>query len=110
MKKPIKKVVKKKVARPKAKPKATKQPRFTTKAPVPNLFRVEADEVWVAKDGRRFRVWEMEESHVRNALRMVIRKARQAELNARRRHQEAISQLFDFPDAPFDVGDFGDGR
>lgn len=35
------------------------------------------DEVWVTEDGRRIRVVDMDESHVRNALRLVLRRDRE---------------------------------
>jgi len=34
------------------------------------------DEVWTCLDGRKLKVSEMDEQHVRNALNMVIRRAR----------------------------------
>ncbi len=34
------------------------------------------DEIWTMRDGTKIAVSDMEESHVRNALRMVIRKTR----------------------------------
>jgi hypothetical protein len=35
------------------------------------------DEIWTTKDGRKIPVGEMDENHVRNALRMVLRRRRQ---------------------------------
>lgn len=35
------------------------------------------DEVWVTKDGRRIAVSDMSEEHVKNILRMFIRKERE---------------------------------
>jgi hypothetical protein len=35
-----------------------------------------SDEIWVTKDGRRIPVADMSEDHVRNALRMILRKRR----------------------------------
>ena len=34
------------------------------------------DEVWTTKDGRELKVGDMNEHHVKNALRMVIRRER----------------------------------
>lgn len=36
------------------------------------------DEIWTTKDGRKIAVGDMDEQHVRNALRMVIRKRRES--------------------------------
>ncbi len=36
------------------------------------------DEIWITKDGKKISVGDMEESHVRNALRMVIRQMRES--------------------------------
>lgn len=41
------------------------------------------DEIWTTRDGRKLKVGEMEEAHVRDALRMVIRRARKREERAR---------------------------
>lgn len=37
---------------------------------------LEEDEIWTTRDGRRLKVGEMEEAHVRDALRLVIRRHR----------------------------------
>lgn len=34
------------------------------------------DEIWTTRDGRKIPVGEMSEDHVRNALRMILRKRR----------------------------------
>jgi hypothetical protein len=36
------------------------------------------DEMWIARDGRKLLVGEMDEDHVRNALRMILRARRRA--------------------------------
>lgn len=47
---------------------------------------VKQDEVWKTKDGREILVSEMSESHVRAALRMVIR-------NAKARKQKLLDEI-----------------
>lgn len=37
-----------------------------------------ADEIWTCKDGRKLAVGEMGEEHVRNALRLMLRRQREA--------------------------------
>lgn len=37
------------------------------------------DEIWTMRDGTQIAVRDMDENHVRNALRMVLRKAREAQ-------------------------------
>lgn len=44
------------------------------------------DEIWTQKDGTKIAVGDMTEEHVRNALRMILRKAR----------QRVEADLFDF--------------
>lgn len=39
------------------------------------------DEIWTTRDGRNIPVGEMSEDHVRNALRMVIRRQRKPTVN-----------------------------
>ncbi len=39
---------------------------------------MENDELWITRDGRRMLVSEMEESHVRGALRLMLRNKRRA--------------------------------
>lgn len=46
------------------------------------------DEVWTTKDGRKVAVGAMEEAHVRDALRMIIRNVRK-----RQEHRAAIFRL-----------------
>ena len=41
------------------------------------------DEVWKTKDGREIKVGDMHEEHVRNALRLVLRRRRQGLANPR---------------------------
>lgn len=36
------------------------------------------DEIWTTRDGRNVAVGDMDENHVRNALRMVLRRRREA--------------------------------
>lgn len=55
----------------------------STEAPTPSA--PPGDEIWTTRDGRRLLVGEMDEQHVRDALRMVLR-------NARRR-RDALAQL-----------------
>ena len=40
------------------------------------------DETWTMRDGTKIKVGDMDENHVRNALRMVIRQARRRKLRA----------------------------
>lgn len=47
--------------------------------PIPDV----AEEVWTTLDGRKMKVCEMEESHVRNALRLVLRKSRERDTAAK---------------------------
>lgn len=56
------------------------------------------DETWVTRDGREILVGDMTENHVRNALRMLIRKARRVAV------KRQIAQLYEdlpFPDEQF---------
>lgn len=52
------------------------------------------DEIWTTRDGRKIAVGDMEESHVRNALRMLLR--------ARRKKAERLRERYD--------DDIGDGQ
>lgn len=58
---------------------------------VPVSLPVAHDEEWVTRDGRKIPIWQMDEDHVRNALRMLIRAARKRELEARRTVQERFA-------------------
>jgi hypothetical protein len=71
--------------------KATAAERAAILAPVP------AEEYWTTKDGHRIAVGEMNESHVRNALRMVLRKVRRAR-QRQRLQEEMIAWLRNAPD------------
>jgi hypothetical protein len=48
------------------------------------------DEIWTTQDGRRIAVGEMNVEHLRNVLRMILRKRRKAV-------RERINQLFNDP-------------
>jgi hypothetical protein len=47
----------------------------------PPPAKIHHDEEWATADGRRIKVCDMEESHVRNALRMTIRRDRKRALD-----------------------------
>ncbi len=52
------------------------------------------DEIWTTKDGRKILVSEMSEDHVRDALRLVLRKRRlQARKEARRVFGDASDEI-----------------
>jgi len=54
------------------------------------------DELWIARDGRRLLVGEMDEEHVRNALRMMLRARRRAmQLKALHTQLEFMRKLAD---------------
>lgn len=57
------------------------------------------DEIWTMKDGTKIAVGDMEERHVRNALRMVIRTAR------RRRQLRAALEEIRSDDCEMTVGE-----
>ena len=79
------------------------------------------DEVWTTRDGRKLKVGDMEESHVRNTLRMLIRRGRkrnekiaelkvifeqmQSELRRYRARDQMTMEPDDWPDAWFDDED-----
>lgn len=48
------------------------------------------DEIWTTKDGTKIAVADMDEEHVRNVLRMLLRKAR---LKRERRIQQALPEM-----------------
>lgn len=56
------------------------------------------DEVWVTKDGREILVGDMTESHAKNALRMLIRKARKERA---KQAAEALYEDLPMPDEQF---------
>lgn len=49
------------------------------------------DEIWTMKDGTKIAVSDMSESHVRNALRMVIRNMNKAKARAALRRAAALA-------------------
>jgi hypothetical protein len=50
------------------------------------------DEVWVTKSGEQIKVRDMEEHHVRNALRVMLRWKRNLDLNLPGVHDEVSLQ------------------
>ena len=80
--------------------KVRKQKRKMT-AVVP--VRISHDEVWVTKDGRRIEVQDLPESHVKNILRMLLRKRRLDRDEVALSPARARAEFFDF-------GDIGDGE
>lgn len=49
------------------------------------------DEIWTMRDGTKIAVGDMSESHVRNALRMVMRNHRKLQLKLRQATTQATS-------------------
>jgi len=43
--------------------------------------KVIKDEIWTTKEGKEIYVCDMDEEHVRNVLRFIIRKQRELEMN-----------------------------
>lgn len=54
--------------------------------------RIENDEVWVMRDGRRIEVQDIEIGHARNILRMILRNQRRRRANIK----EVVKHMLDF--------------
>lgn len=65
-------------------------------------FRISHDEVWVTKDGRRIEVQDLPESHVKNILRMILRKQRLDRDEAMLPSAKFRAGLFDMDDGDWD--------
>ncbi len=64
-------------------------------APAKTSFPAANDEFWTTKDGRKIPIAEMDEEHVRNTLRLLIRKKREFESGIIhiRHHQSAMGDM-----------------
>jgi hypothetical protein len=55
--------------------------------------RAAPEEYWIQRDGTKIAVGDMDIGHLRNTLRMIIRKARK-----HRERQQTVDEMFCFPD------------
>lgn len=52
------------------------------------------DEVWTMKDGRKIAVCDMSESHAKNALRLVLRRARELKASNKNTQMKSLYEAF----------------